>query len=53
MRNNRLDTNTIYTNVAIDITSIVHSSIESYDTKYIVNKNYRIYNNVHKEFNEF
>lgn len=51
--NIRLDTKSIDANVAIDNTSILHSSIDGYDTKDTVNRNYRIYNDIHKEFTTF
>ena len=51
--NNRLDTKAIDANVVIDTTSILHSSIDGYDTKDTVNRNYRIYNDIHKEFITF
>lgn len=51
--NNRLDTKSIDANVAIYNTSILHSSIDGYDTKDTVNRNYRIYNDIHKEFTTF
>lgn len=46
--NNRLDTN-----VATDTTSILHSSIDNYDTKDTLNRNYRIYNDIYNEFTTF
>lgn len=51
--NSRLDTDIIDTNVVIDTTSILHSSIDSYDTKDTVNRNYRIYTDIHKELTTF
>ncbi|MEG0181590.1 MAG: hypothetical protein RR657_06825 [Peptostreptococcaceae bacterium] len=51
--NNRLDTNIIDTNVATDTTSILHSSIDSYDSKDTKNRNYRIYNEIQEEFTTF
>lgn len=53
MINNRLDSNIIDTTVAIDATSIIHKSIDSYDTKDTVNRNYRIYTDIHKELTTF
>lgn len=51
--NNKLGTNSIDTNVATDTTSILHRSIDSYDTKDTVNRNYRIYTDIHKELTTF
>lgn len=51
--NNKLVTNSIDTNVATDTTSILHRSIDSYDTKDTVNRNYRIYTDIHKELTTF
>ncbi|HSQ89460.1 hypothetical protein [Romboutsia sp.] len=51
--NSRLDTSDIATNVSIDTTSILHSSIDGYDSKDTVNRNYRIYTDIHKEFTTF
>ena len=51
--NNKLGTNSIDANVATDTTSILHRSIDSYDTKDTVNRNYRIYTDIHKELTTF
>lgn len=53
MINNRLDKSTIDTSVATETTSILHSSIDSYDTKDTKNRNYRIYNEIQEEFTTF
>lgn len=53
MINDRLDTKVIDTNVIIDTTSILHTSIDGYNSKNTVNRNYRIYTDIHKEFTTF
>lgn len=49
----KIQDNNVTTNVATDTTSILHSCIDSYDTKDTVNRNYRIYNDIQEEFATF
>lgn len=51
--NNRLDNNSITTNVVIDTTSIIHSSIDSYDRNDTTSSHYRIYTDIQEEFKKF
>lgn len=50
---NRLDDNTITTNVVTDTTSILHSCIDNLDTKDTVSRHYRIYTDIQEEFTTF
>ena len=51
--NNRLDNNSITTNVVTDTTSIIHSSIDSYDRNDTKSSHYRIYTDIQEEFKKF
>ena len=51
--NNRLDNNSITTNVVTDTTSIIHSSIDSYDRNDTTSSHYRIYTDIQEEFKKF
>jgi chaperonin cofactor prefoldin len=51
--NNRLDNNSITTNVVTDTTSIIHSSIDSYDRNDTKSSHYRIYTDIQEEFKAF
>ena len=51
--NNRLDNNSITTNVVTDTTSIIHSSIDSYDRNDTTSSHYRIYKDIQEEFKKF
>ena len=51
--NNRLDNNSITTIVVTDTTSIIHSSIDSYDRNDTKSSHYRIYTDIQEEFKKF
>ncbi len=50
--NDRLNKNNA-TNVVIDTTSIIHSSIDSYDRNDTTSSHYRIYTDIQEEFKKF
>lgn len=51
--NNRLDNNSIATNVITDTTSIIHTDIDSLSNTDTVNRNYRLYTSIHEQFTMF
>ena len=51
--NNRLDNNSITTNVVTDTTSIIHSDIDKLRNKYTTSSHYRIYKDIQEEFKAF